>query len=255
MKKYGIQMYSVRDAAEKDLRGALRTVAELGYSYVEFAGFYGHPAKEVKSWLKEYGLTCSGTHTCITLETLDDIIAYHQELECDNLIIPVAGWETEDKLKEYIPMFNKAQEKLAAAGIRLGYHNHSQEFLRTSYGVIPMEELLKRTKMELEIDTFWAFNAGVDPVEFMEAHKDRIRVIHLKDGIPSAPECKTYDHVYEGVQGKALGEGTAPIAQICDWANRNKVLMVVESEGLDPTGPEEIGRSIRYLRTLDRSGI
>lgn len=251
MKKYGIQMYSVRDAAEKDLRGALRTVAELGYSYVEFAGFYGHSAKEVRSWLKEYGLICSGTHTCITLEALDDIIAYHQELECDNLIIPVAGWETEDKLKEYIPMFNKAQERLAAAGIRLGYHNHSLEFLRTSYGKIPEEELLAHTKMELEIDTFWAFNAGVDPVEFMEAHKDRIRVIHLKDGIPSAPECKTYDHVYEGVWGKALGEGTAPIAQICDWANRNHVLVVVESDGLDPTGPEEIGRSIRYLRTLD----
>lgn len=251
MREYGIQMYSIHDVAEKDLRGALKIVAELGYRYVEFAGFFGHPAKTVKAWLKEYGLICSGTHTCITPETLDEIIAYHQELECDNLIIPIAGWETVEKMEEYIPMFRAAQKKLAAAGIRLGYHNHSQEFLPTSYGKIPMEELLNRTKVELEIDTFWAFNAGVDPVAFLEAHKDRIRVIHIKDGIPSAPECKTYDRIYEGVQGKALGEGQAPVARVCDWASRNKVLMVVESEGLNPTGPEEIGRCIRYLRTLD----
>lgn len=86
---------------------------------------------------------------------------------------------------------------------------------------------------------------------FLEAHKDRICVIHLKDGIPCAPECRTFGRVQDGVQGKALGEGKAPIAQIHDWAKRNGVLMVVESEGLDPTGPEEVGRCIRFLRTLD----
>ena len=33
---YGIQMYSIRDLAEKDLEGALRLVSELGYKYVEY---------------------------------------------------------------------------------------------------------------------------------------------------------------------------------------------------------------------------
>ena len=42
--EYGIQMFSVRDIAEKDLHAALRKVAELGYRYVEFAGFFDHPA-------------------------------------------------------------------------------------------------------------------------------------------------------------------------------------------------------------------
>lgn len=123
--------------------------------------------------------------------------------------------------------------------------------LELIYGRIAENEILARTKVELEVDTFWAFNAGLDPVEFLEAHKDRIRVIHLKDGIPSAPECKNFDHVQDATQGKALGEGKAPIARIHDWAKRNGVLMVVESEGLDPTGPEEVGRCIRFLRTLD----
>ena len=54
--KYGIQMYSVRDLAEKDLRAALKCVADIGYKYVEFAGFFGHSAEEVRSWLDEFGL-------------------------------------------------------------------------------------------------------------------------------------------------------------------------------------------------------
>ena len=54
--KYGIQMYSVRDLAEKDLYAALKCVADIGYKYVEFAGFFGHKAEDVRAWLDELGL-------------------------------------------------------------------------------------------------------------------------------------------------------------------------------------------------------
>ena len=46
--KYGLQMYSVRDAAEKDLLGTLEKVAALGYHYAEFAGFFGYSAEAVR---------------------------------------------------------------------------------------------------------------------------------------------------------------------------------------------------------------
>ena len=32
--KYGLQLFSVRDVTEKDLEGALKAVAEMGYSFV-----------------------------------------------------------------------------------------------------------------------------------------------------------------------------------------------------------------------------
>lgn len=252
--EYGIQMYSVRDVAKEDLHTALRKVAELGYRYVEFAGFFDHTAEDVKAWLDECGLICSGTHTKLdqlTPDKIDATIAYHQTIGCKNLIVPSATWSPEDVLEANLALMKEAQKKLAAAGIALGYHNHSKEFFENPCGKVIEEELIARTDVELEVDTFWAFNAGLDPVEFLEAHKDRIHVIHLKDGIPSAPDCKSYEHVHEGVQGKALGEGKAPVEKVRAWAIANGVRMVVESEGLDPTGPEEVGRCIRYLRSLE----
>ena len=39
--EYGLQLYSVRDAMEKDVKGTLKRVAEIGYKQVEFAGFFG----------------------------------------------------------------------------------------------------------------------------------------------------------------------------------------------------------------------
>ena len=46
---YGLQLYSVRDMTDKDLDGTLKKVAEIGYRYVEFAGFFGHSAEQVKA--------------------------------------------------------------------------------------------------------------------------------------------------------------------------------------------------------------
>ena len=99
--EYGIQMYSLRDITQNDLKGALKTVADQGYKYVEFAGFFGHPAEKVKEWLDEYGLICSGTHTgidAITEENIEETIKYHQTIGCKNLIVPGADWSTEEKM-------------------------------------------------------------------------------------------------------------------------------------------------------------
>lgn len=254
MIEYGLQLYSVRDITKENLKEALRQVAEMGYTYVEFAGFFGNSAEDVKAWLDEYGLKVSGTHTGydqIQPNVIKDTIAYHKTIGCTKLIVPSAKWSTPEEMEYTIALFKLAEKKLAAEGITLGYHNHSGEFYTTPYGKVVEDELLTRTDIDLEIDTFWLFNAGIAPVPYLEAHKNRIREIHLKDGTVD-PEIKgTFEHAHHGAKGKSVGSGMAPVKAVRDWAIRNNVLMVIESEGLDPTGPAEVKRCIDFLRSLE----
>ena len=254
MTEYGLQLYSVRDITKGNLKDALRQVAEMGYKYVEFAGFFGNSAEDVKSWLDEYGLKVSGTHTgceAITPTAIKATIAYHKAIGCTNLIVPGAVYGTSEELEYTIALLNYAEKRLAKEGITLGYHNHSKELYKAPHGKVVEDEFWNRTNVELEIDTFWLFNAGIDPVPYLEAHKDRIRVIHLKDGDIPTEGTRDYATAHDGVKGKSLGSGMAPVKAVRDWALANNVLMVVESEGLDPTGPEEVKRCIDFLRSLE----
>ncbi len=256
MAEYGLQLYSLRDITKENLQDALCRVAKMGYRYVEFAGFFDHPAEEVKAWLDEYGLTASGTHTQLNLltpEVIEDTIAYHKTIGCKDIIVPGAKWETEELMDENIRALNWAQKRLAEEGITLSYHNHSHEFYTTAYGKVVEDELLVRTTVTLEIDTFWLFNAGIDPISYCEQIKERIRMIHLKDGkVPTDAE-RDFTTANKLVQGRSLGQGDAPVKAVRKWADENGILMVVESEGLDPTGPEEVARCITYLRTIEKT--
>ena len=97
--QYGIQLYSVRDRTDKDMAGTLRDLAGMGYAMVEFAGFFGISAADIKRMLEETGLKISGTHTGLR-ELLDDYsgtVAYHQAIGNKHYIIP--GHDLSDKPK------------------------------------------------------------------------------------------------------------------------------------------------------------
>jgi sugar phosphate isomerase/epimerase len=240
--EYGLQLYSVRDMTANDFERALRKVAELGYRFVEFAGFFGYSAEDVRHMLDLYGLKVSGTHTDwqeLTADRIDETIAYHTTIGNKNVIIPGADLSTREKLDALIDLINEAQPKLAAAGITLGYHNHAHEFIPTSYGALIHKELEEKTRVEFEIDTYWAYVAKQDPIALLARLSDRVRVIHLKDG-------------YEDGRGMALGEGTAPVALVRDYAMAHDLTMVVESETCQPTGLAEVERCMRYLQGLEK---
>ena len=127
---------------------------------------------------------------------------------------------------------------LNAAGIRLSFHNHSREFESTLWGTTVYSQLELRTNIDFQLDTYWAWNANTDPVRVMERLGDRISTIHLKDG-------------FKGGKGKPLGEGEAPVAAIREKAIEMGVIMVVESETLDPSGFDEAQRCIDHLKSLE----
>lgn len=246
--KYGLQLYSVRDSAQHDYDKTLCSVAEMGYSYVEPAGFFDNRAEDVAAMLKHYGLTACSTHTVIDALKQDfaGTVAYHHAIGCSDLIIPGVPLKTKDDVYSFVNWANENQPLLAKEGIRLHFHNHWKEFLPNLDGIIMQDVLAKETDLLFEIDTFWAHNAGKDPIEILEQYKNRIHFIHLKDGFAqdfSNPESKAV--------GKSLGSGTAPVAAVRKKAIELGFTMVVESEGLEPTGLEEVKRCIDHLQYLD----
>ncbi|MBQ1259127.1 MAG: sugar phosphate isomerase/epimerase [Clostridia bacterium] len=235
---YGIQLYSIRDLAKNDMDAALRHVSELGYEFVEFAGFFDNSAEEIKEMLDKYSLKAYATHTNVSLvsdEMLEETIAFHKAIGCKNLIFPGADLKTGAKIDDFVALVKKVQERLAEEGIELHYHNHSHEFLPNEDGLYIHYELEKRTSLKFEIDTFWAYNADRDPVAMMERLKDRISVIHLKDG-------------FKGGKGIPLGEGTAPVLAVMEKAKELGIVMVVESETLTPDGPTEVAKCAEFLK-------
>lgn len=239
--EYGLQLYSVRDFTKDDLAATLKKVAQIGYKYVEFAGFFGHSAQEVKAMLDDNGLIVSGTHSGLQ-DLVDDFagtVRYHHAIGNTNYIVPGAAWGTAAELDDTIAKLNKFKPMLAAEGITLAYHNHDGEFKPNQDGQIAHEEMEKRSDIDFEIDTYWAYVAGRDPVEVISRLKDRVHVIHLKDG--------TQDKV-----GYPLGDGTAPVAVVRAKAMELGMTMVVESENLQPDGISEVTRCFEYLMSLEK---
>lgn len=238
--EYGIQMYSLRDITDRDLAGAFKAVADMGYKTVETAGFFGHSAAEVLDMIEKNGLRLISTHSgCEELEeNFEETVRFHKELGNKRYIIPGADTSPKSHLDRFIDFVNYVGPKLKKEGIELGYHNHAHEYIPEEEGHLILHELEKRTNLFFEIDTYWAYVGGADPVAELERLGDRVKMIHLKDGTRDG-------------NGLALGEGTAPVAAVRKKAIELGLDIVVESEGCKPTGIEEAKRCIDHLHYLD----
>ena len=113
---YGVQLYSCRDFMKEDMAYALKRVAEIGYKYVEFAGFFGHSAEEVKAMLDANGLKVSATHSSLDEleEDFEGTVKYHKIIGNTNYIIPGTATDTAEEVDRAIERLKKFQPMLAA---------------------------------------------------------------------------------------------------------------------------------------------
>ena len=95
--KFGVQLYVLRALLAKDFDGTLAKVAAIGIKNVEFAGFYGRTAKEVRTSLANAGLTASGAH-CVLASMPDDevghMIEYCHEVGMPYMIAAIPSNQT-----------------------------------------------------------------------------------------------------------------------------------------------------------------
>jgi sugar phosphate isomerase/epimerase len=79
--------------------------------------------------------------------------------------------------------FNHIGEKVKAAGMTFGVHNHTPEFASEG-GVLVYDELLKLTDPKLvtfEMDCGWVTAAGRNPVDYLSKWPERFPLFHVKD--------------------------------------------------------------------------
>ena len=198
----GLQLYSVRDILPKDYEGTLRQLSALGYREVEAAGFFGHTPSEVKQAMDHAGLRCVSAHYSLKdlLPKVDETIQFGKDLGLNYIVCSSPMLKDPSRIKDAgsrsaresmtlddwrwnADQFNKFGEKMAAAGIKFGYHNHIPEFHVTD-GVLPYAELMRLTdpaKVSFEMDCGWAIVGGGDPVEMLHKYRTRIFMLHVKD--------------------------------------------------------------------------
>ena len=186
--KVGLQLYTVRQSMEKDFEGTLRAVRDMGYEYVELAGYFGKSSEEIKKTLDELGLKCVSVHQKPDFfdEDFDAKVDFLRGFGTKYAIIPwydkskLAGSAVWEDTKEY---FRTLADKLAARGMMLGYHNHDFEFEKHDGKYLHdyIFEAIDADKIMPEIDTCWVRYAGLDPAEKLRQFKGRVPIVHLKD--------------------------------------------------------------------------
>lgn len=185
-----LQMYSVRDYADRDFKSTLQRIKEIGYKGIELAGLYGHTPAEVKKLADEIGLVPVSAH--VSLEDMladpDKIFTDYSEIGCTYIAISSMNKERildEEKFNHTI----KDIENLAAAaqrnGLQLLYHNHEAEFhkINGEYALDILYQSIPTELLKTQIDTCWVHVAGEDPAEYIRKYIGRSPVVHLKDFI------------------------------------------------------------------------
>jgi len=185
--KIGIQLYTLRDAVNGDFPGLLNKVAEVGYQGVEFAGYHGINADEMKKLLVSNNLTAVGAH--IGLESFqndfDNTVGYLKTIGAKFASIPGLSGHLLADTKTTINTAEKMNEvaiKTKKQGISLSFHNHFMEFARGFDGMTAHEIFQKYApELQFELDTGWSFRAGRDNAQLIKELGKRLDLVHLKD--------------------------------------------------------------------------
>lgn len=184
LNEFSIQLYSVREETAKDFPGTLEKLAKIGYTGVEFAGYGGIPANEMRKYLDDFGLKSIGSHVMPKrlTENLDEELEYNMRLGTRHIIIPYVPIANREDALRTAEFANSTGEKCVKAGFSFGYHNHNHEFTKDGdeYLLDILFAAVDPEVCKMELDLYWTAWAGVDPVAYMRKNTGRLNLLHLK---------------------------------------------------------------------------
>lgn len=260
----GLQLYSVKDVLDQDLKGTLQKLADMGYTEIEsYPGigghYYGMEPKEFSTMLKDMGLTLVSSHfgsgsydgTAATwheatmLSKFEELVSKATEtgqtyLTCSSMNESLRN--TPEDLERTAELFNKTGEICKNAGLKFAYHNHASEFEKVGDYVI-YDYMLENTDPELvlwEMDMYWVAAAGKDPIAYFDKYPNRFPLGHVKD---MSKEDNTKNTV--------IGKGTMDYVKILKAAEKAGMEhFFVEQENFIQPPLEAMKENYNYLSNV-----
>ncbi len=239
--RLGVQLYSIREQCQKDLPAMLGAVSKIGYKGVEFAGYYGRSAKDLRKMLDDNGLVACGTHTpyeSVLEDKLKETIEFNRTIGNKFLIVPWMEGKTKQDWLDKAKVFNELADKVKPEGMWVGYHAHAHDF-QLFDGVSAWDLFFGTTKPEviMQLDTSNCRDGGADPVAVLKKYPGRARSIHIKasGGGPDA----------------VIGEDKVDWKQVFALCERETEWYVLEHEtSKDPL--DAVARSFKALKQMGK---
>lgn len=252
----GINIYSLRYEAEKDLPATLALIRKLGFRKVEAGDLYGRTPAEFLGLLKAAGLqaTSIGAAYDALEKNLDGVAAHARTLGAEYIVcstIPHSAKHLAAKdCQPAADNLNRWGERLAASGLRLCYHTHGTEFDPSPDGT-RFDTLAKLTNPKFanfEMDIFWIVYGHQDPVRLLRRYPGRFPLMHIKDIRKGTVLGGSPADVLEE-ESVPLGTGLVDVRAALLAAQDSGVRhFYLEEEAVDAV--PQIRQSLRYLSGL-----
>jgi sugar phosphate isomerase/epimerase len=253
IKKFGIQLYTLRDVIAKDPKGVLNQLASFGYKQIESYShhqlgiFWGMKNTEFKSYLDSLGIKMISSHYAWDTDT-EKLAPQAAEIGMEYLICPYLGKQKSiDDYKRIADNFNKAGEVCKRNGLKFAYHNHGYSF-EAMNGVFPQDVMMQACDpalVDFEMDIYWVVTAGQDPEAWLKKYPNRWTLCHVKDRGKSFPANASDASV-------TLGTGTINFPRILKTARKTGMKhYIVEQERYDNTTSIQCAKDgAAYLKKL-----
>jgi sugar phosphate isomerase/epimerase len=190
LERFGLQLYTLREAAKADPIGTLRRIKALGYSEVELGGppYSTMDPRVLRRELVRIGLTAPSMHVPIgALETdAAKIFAQAATLGCRYVVVPYLDQDRRSTIAQCqvtAAALNGFGAAAKTAGLSFAYHNHSFEFVPVE-GKLPFDIFFGESDpalVKIELDLHWAVKAKADVGRIFAQYPGRIALCHVKD--------------------------------------------------------------------------
>jgi sugar phosphate isomerase/epimerase len=255
----GLQLYSLRDTFKKDPTAALDQTKTLGFQFAElYSGVPLEPEK-LKAELNAREITPISGHFSYDALKKDPAPSVKAAQTLGLKYAGVAwipheiGSFGEADVKRAAADFHTFAEAFKAVGIQFFYHVHGYEFRPVSEGASEtfFDLLARETKPELvafEMDVFWVFQPGADPVKYLAKYPGRWALMHLKD-IRKGAQVGVFTGKAPLTDDVTLGTGQIPWPAVLKEATKSGVqYYFIEDES--PTVDAQLPTSLKYLETV-----